>query len=218
MKIIMLGAPGAGKGTQAQRIAKDYGIPHISTGDIFRKNLKEETPLGLEAKTYMDRGALVPDDLTIRMLLARIGEADCRNGYVLDGFPRTVPQAEKLTEVLAQTGEKVDFALDVTVPDENIVERMSGRRSCPGCGRTYHIVYAAPQKEGVCDSCGAALVLRADDAPETVLKRLAVYHEQTEPLIAYYEGQGVLRRIDGTVSMEDVYAQIVALLGEPAEA
>ncbi|MBQ5951284.1 MAG: adenylate kinase [Lachnospiraceae bacterium] len=218
MKIIMLGAPGAGKGTQAQRIAKDYGIPHISTGDIFRKNLKEETPLGLEAKTYMDRGALVPDDLTIRMLLARIGEADCRNGYVLDGFPRTVPQAEKLTEVLAQTGDKVDFALDVTVPDEDIVERMSGRRSCPGCGRTYHIVYAAPQKEGVCDSCGAALVLRADDAPETVLKRLAVYHEQTEPLIAYYEGQGVLRRIDGTVSMEDVYAQIVALLGEPAEA
>lgn len=213
MKIIMLGAPGAGKGTQAKKIAAKYGIPHISTGDIFRANIKNGTELGLKAKSYMDAGGLVPDEITIGMLLDRIHQADCENGYVLDGFPRTIPQAEGLTEALKKNGESIDFAVNVDVPDENIISRMSGRRACLNCGATYHIVYNAPKKEGVCDACGQELVLREDDKPKTVKKRLDVYHDQTQPLIDYYKKEGVLAEVDGTKDMEEVFQNIAAILG-----
>ena len=214
MKIIMLGAPGAGKGTQAKKIAAKYGIPHISTGDIFRANIKGGTELGMKAKSYMDQGQLVPDDVTIGMLLDRIAEADCKNGYVLDGFPRTIPQAESLTKALAERGEKVDYAINVDVPDENIINRMSGRRACLGCGATYHIKFNPPVKEGVCDTCGQELVLRDDDKPETVKKRLDVYHQQTQPLIDYYKNAEVLAEVDGTQPMDAVFQGIVEILGE----
>ena len=213
MKIIMLGAPGAGKGTQAKKIAAKYSIPHISTGDIFRANIKNGTELGLKAKSYMDAGGLVPDEITIGMLLDRIHQADCENGYVLDGFPRTIPQAESLTEALKKIGEAIDFAVNVDVPDENIINRMSGRRACLNCGATYHIVYNAPKTENVCDTCGQELVLRDDDKPETVKKRLDVYHDQTQPLIDYYKNEGVLAEVDGTLDMEDVFQAIVKILG-----
>lgn len=213
MKIIMLGAPGAGKGTQAKKIAEKYGIPHISTGDIFRSNIKGGTELGMKAKAFMDQGALVPDELTIGMLMDRIKEADCENGYVLDGFPRTIPQAESLTAALEAMGQKIDYAVNVDVPDENIINRMSGRRACLNCGATYHIVYNPSKVEGVCDVCGDKLVLRDDDKPETVKKRLDVYHEQTQPLIEYYEKAGVLANVDGTQDMNQVFADIAALLG-----
>lgn len=213
MKIIMLGAPGAGKGTQAKKIAGKYGIPHVSTGDIFRANIKEGTELGLKAKQYMDQGLLVPDEVTIGMLLDRIHQNDCEKGYVLDGFPRTIPQAESLTRALTEHGEAVDFAIDVDVPDENIVNRMGGRRACLKCGATYHVVFAPPAKEGICDVCGSELVLRDDDKPETVQKRLSVYHEQTQPLIDYYREKGVLRTVDGTQSMEKVFEDITGILG-----
>jgi len=214
MKIIMLGAPGAGKGTQAKKIAAKYEIPHISTGDIFRANIKNGTELGKKAKTYMDQGLLVPDELVVDLVVDRVNQEDCSNGYVLDGFPRTIPQAEALDKALAAQGQKMDYAIDVDVPDQNIVERMGGRRACVGCGATYHLVYAAPKKEGICDTCGAELILRDDDKPETVEKRLAVYHEQTQPLIDYYTNAGILKTVDGTVAMEDVFKAIIAILGE----
>lgn len=213
MKIIMLGAPGAGKGTQAERIASKYQIPHISTGDIFRANIKEGTELGRKAKSYMDQGLLVPDSLTVDLVMDRISQEDCKNGYILDGFPRTIPQAESLTEALKARGEALDFAIDVDVPDESIVSRMSGRRACLSCGSTYHIVYAAPAKEGICDKCGSGLVLRDDDKPETVKKRLTVYHEQTQPLIEYYSNEKILRTVDGTKDMEQVFRDITNILG-----
>ncbi len=213
MKIIMLGAPGAGKGTQAKMIADKYSIPHISTGDIFRANIKNNTELGKKAKTYMDQGLLVPDELVVDLIMDRFKEADCANGYVLDGFPRTIPQAEALDNALNAVGEKVDYAINVEVPDANIVTRMSGRRACVGCGATYHIVYNPARTENICDRCGKELILRDDDKPETVQKRLAVYHEQTQPLISYYEKKGVLKEVDGTVDMKDVFGAIVAILG-----
>ncbi|MDD6282625.1 adenylate kinase [Oribacterium sp. HCP28S3_H8] len=213
MKLVMLGAPGAGKGTQAIKIADKYNIPHISTGDIFRANIKGGTELGLKAKSYMDKGELVPDDVTIGMLLDRIGADDCKNGYVLDGFPRTIPQAESLTRALAERDERIDYALDINVPDDNIVKRMSGRRACPKCGSTYHVVYAAPKLENICDKCGAELVIREDDKPETVKERLNVYHKQTEPLISYYKNEGILREIDGTQDLEKVFQDIISILG-----
>lgn len=214
MKIIMLGAPGAGKGTQAKQIADKYGIPHISTGDIFRANIKNGTELGKKAKEYMDQGALVPDELTCDLVMDRIQEDDAKKGFVLDGFPRTIPQAEALSAALEKIGEKMDFAIDVDVPDENIVNRMSGRRACLNCGATYHIVAIPPKVEGKCDRCGSDIVLRDDDKPETVQKRLTVYHEQTQPLIDYYQKQGILRSVDGTVPMEEVFQAIVSILGE----
>ncbi len=213
MKIIMLGAPGAGKGTQAKKIAEKYGIPHISTGDIFRANIKGGTELGMKAKSFMDQGQLVPDDVTIGMLLDRISETDCEGGYVLDGFPRTIPQAESLTRALEARGEKMDYAVDVDVPDAAIVERMSGRRACLSCGATYHVVYNAPAVENVCDACGEALVLRDDDKPETVQKRLTVYHDQTQPLIEYYQKAGILVTVDGTKDLNQVFKDITAVLG-----
>ena len=197
MKIIMLGAPGAGKGTQAKKIAAKYNIPHISTGDIFRANIKNGTELGKQAKTYMDQGLLVPDELVVDLVVDRVNQEDCKEGYVLDGFPRTIPQAE---------------ALDV--PDENIVHRMGGRRACVGCGATYHLEYAPTKVDGICDTCGKELILRDDDKPETVKKRLGVYHEQTQPLIDYYTKAGILTTVDGTIDIEDVFQTIVKILGE----
>jgi len=213
MKIIMLGAPGAGKGTQAKMIADKFSIPHISTGDIFRANIKEGTELGRKAKEYMDKGLLVPDELVVNLVVDRLTWEDAKNGYVLDGFPRTIPQAEALTNALAEKGEKVDFAINIDVPDQNIIDRMGGRRACVSCGATYHIVNIPPKKEGICDVCGAELILRDDDKPETVKKRLDVYHEQTQPLIDYYKAEGVLKDVDGTVDMKDVFESIVKVLG-----
>lgn len=212
MKIVMLGAPGAGKGTQAEMLAEKYGIPHVSTGDIFRMNIKNGTELGMEAKKYMDQGLLVPDELTVRILLDRVAKDDCKEGYVLDGFPRNIPQANVLDEALSKLGEMIDYAINVEVPDENIIRRMSGRRACLACGATYHIEHVPPKKEGICDKCGQELVLRDDDKPETVGNRLQVYKEQTQPLIDFYGKKGVLHNVDGTKDMNEVFEAIVAIL------
>ena len=200
MKIVMLGAPGAGKGTQAKMIAARYGLPHISTGDIFRANIKNGTELGKKAKEYMDQGLLVPDELTVDLVIDRLSQSDCEKGYILDGFPRTIPQAEALDAALSKRGECLDFA------------RMSGRRACTGCGATYHIVYNPSKKGDKCEVCGETLVLRDDDRPETVQKRLDVYHEQTQPLIDYYTGQEILKTVDGTLDMNDVFAAVTKIL------
>lgn len=212
MKIIMLGAPGAGKGTQAKMIAEKYAVPHVSTGDIFRANIKNGTELGMEAKKYMDQGLLVPDELTVKILLDRVAQKDCQNGYVLDGFPRTIPQAEVLDRALNEIGDKIDYAINVDVPDENIIRRMGGRRACLSCGATFHVEHIPPKQEGICDTCGKELVLRDDDKPETVKNRLDVYHKQTQPLIDFYQAKGILRTVDGTVDMKDVFAAITAIL------
>jgi len=213
MKIIMLGAPGAGKGTQAKKIAAKYMIPHISTGDIFRANIKNQTELGLKAKQFMDKGLLVPDDLVVDLVANRILNDDCINGFVLDGFPRTIPQAESLDKALAEVGQAVNFAIDIDVPDETIVKRMGGRRACIRCGSTYHTEYMPTQVEGICDACGGDLVLRSDDEPETVLKRLGVYHEQTQPLIDYYSQVGILKSVDGQQDILVIFDQILAIIG-----
>ena len=193
----MLGAPGAGKGTQAKRVAAEYGIPHISTGDIFRANIKGGTELGKKAKSYMDAGKLVPDELVCDLVADRIAQDDCVNGYVLDGFPRTIPQAEALDAAVSKMGQKMDYALDIDVPDEAIISRMSGRRACVGCGATYHVVFNPPKV----------------DKPETVKTRLDVYHAQTQPLIDYYKAKGILVSVDGTQDMDKVFADIKGLLG-----
>lgn len=214
MKIVMLGAPGAGKGTQAKMIAKECNIPHISTGDIFRENIKNGTALGAKAKTYMDQGLLVPDELVCDLVVDRIQQDDCSNGYILDGFPRTIPQAEALENALTEIGQKLDYAIDIEVPDENIIRRMSGRRSCPKCGAIYHVVNNPPKVEGKCDVCGTELVFRADDKEETVRNRLDVYHKQTQPLIDFYKERNVLKEVDGTKSMDDVFGQIRNIIGK----
>ena len=214
MKIIMLGAPGAGKGTQAKRIAEKYSLPHISTGDIFRANIKNGTELGNKAKSYMDKGSLVPDEITIGMLIDRINDKDCVNGYVLDGFPRTLAQASRLDEALAKRNEKIDYAIDVDVPDENIINRMGGRRACLNCGATYHLEFIPTKVEGICDNCGNEIVIREDDKPETVKKRLEVYHAQTQPLIDYYSNKDILKSVDGTLEIDEVFGAIVHILGE----
>ena len=214
MKIIMLGAPGAGKGTQAKMIAEKCGIPHISTGDIFRANIKNGTELGAKAKEYMDKGLLVPDELVCDLVVDRIQQADCEKGYILDGFPRTIPQAEALEAALNAIEQKLDYAIDIDVPDENIINRMSGRRACVGCGATYHVVFNPTKVEGKCDVCGESLILRDDDKPETVKKRLDVYHTQTQPLIDFYSARKVLVEVDGTQSMAKVFEDIMKILGE----
>lgn len=214
MKIIMLGAPGAGKGTQAARVAEEYKIPHISTGDIFRANIKGGTELGKKAKSYMDAGKLVPDELVCDLVADRIRQEDCVNGYVLDGFPRTIPQAEALDRAVAAMGTKIDFAVNIDVPDEAIVRRMGGRRACVNCGATYHVEFNPPKQEDVCDVCGSNLILRDDDKPETVQTRLSVYHDQTQPLIEYYEKAGALVTVDGTQDMETVFSNIKQRLGD----
>ena len=193
MKIIMLGAPGAGKGTQAKQIAAKYQIPHISTGDIFRANIKNGTELGKKAKTYMDQGALVPDELTCDLVMDRIQQDDCKNGFILDGFPRTIPQAEALDKM----GVEIQYVINIDVADERIIKRMSGRRVCENCGKPYHLTNLPPKVEGVCDDCNGTLVQRKDDHPDTVLARLAVYHKESEPLADYYEKQGKLINVEG---------------------
>lgn len=214
MKIIMLGAPGAGKGTQAKMIAEKCGIPHISTVDIFRANIKNGTELGAKAKEYMDKGLLVPDELVCDLVVDRIQQADCEKGYILDGFPRTIPQAEALENALNAIEQKLDYAIDIDVPDENIINRMSGRRACVGCGATYHVLFNPTKVEGKCDVCGESLILRDDDKPETVKKRLDVYHTQTQPLIDFYTERKVLVEVDGTQSMDKVFDDIMKILGE----
>ena len=212
MKIVMLGAPGAGKGTQAKMISEKYGVPHISTGDIFRANIKENTPLGQKAKEYMDKGLLVPDELVVDLVVDRLAQDDAKKGYVLDGFPRTIPQAEALTEALSKIGEKLDYAIDVDVPDENIVRRMSGRRACVSCGGTYHIKYNPTKVEGVCDACGGELTQRSDESEEAVQVRIDTYNKQTKPLIDYYTMLGELTNVDGNQSMDEVAEEIYKVL------
>ncbi|MEG0805354.1 MAG: adenylate kinase [Lachnospiraceae bacterium] len=214
MKIIMLGAPGAGKGTQAKMISDKYHIPHISTGDIFRANIKQGTELGKRAKKFIDDGLLVPDELVLDLVADRIAQTDCKEGFVLDGFPRTIPQAENLDESLKNLNEKMDVAIDVDVPDKAIVHRMSGRRTCIECGATYHIESMPTKVEGICDRCASKTVLRNDDKPETVQRRLVVYHEQTKPLIDYYKEKGILYSVDGTKPVTDVFENIMQILGE----
>lgn len=212
MKIIMLGAPGAGKGTQAKKLASKYNIPHISTGDIFRANIKNNTELGNKAKVYMDQGLLVPDELVVDLVVDRFKNPDCANGYVLDGFPRTIPQAEALDKALANNQDAIEYAIDVDVPDEVIIDRMAGRRACLNCGATYHTITIPPKKEGICDTCDSPLVLREDDKPETVKKRLTVYHEQTQPLIEYYIKKGILKSVDGTKTMDDTFKEVILII------
>ena len=209
----MLGAPGAGKGTQAKRIAAKFSIPHISTGDIFRANIKNNTPLGAKAKSYMDKGELVPDELVIELIMDRFAQDDCVNGYVLDGFPRTIPQAEELDKALKSVNDNLDYAIDVEVTDDNIINRMSGRRACVNCGATYHIVHNPPKVENECDTCNGELILRDDDKPETVKNRLDVYHTQTEPLLKYYTEKGILYTVDGTQDMDTVFDSICKIVG-----
>ncbi len=208
MKLIFLGAPGAGKGTQAEIIAKELKIPTISTGNIIREALANGTDMGLKAKSFIEAGKLVPDDVVIGIIKERLAAEDCKNGFILDGFPRTIPQAEALDNM----GIIIDKVVDIDVPDENIVNRMSGRRVCKACGSSYHIVNKKPQVEGVCDACGGELQIRKDDAPETVLDRLNVYHEQTEPLKDYYAKCGKLRSVEGTAPITEITASILKVL------
>ena len=208
MKIIMLGAPGAGKGTHAKKITEKFGIPAISTGDIFRENIKNGTELGKKAKEYMDAGNLVPDELVCDLVVDRLKQDDCKNGYILDGFRRTIPQAE----ALAKDDDAIDYALEIFIEDQAIIDRMSGRRVCKSCGATYHVVNIPPKTEGVCDECDGELIVRDDDAPETVKKRLDVYHEQTAPLIDYYKKQGILKVIDGSKGLDTCFEEICGIL------
>ena len=213
MKLIMLGGPGAGKGTQAKKIAEKYTIPHISTGDIFRANIKNNTELGKKAKEYINQGLLVPDELVVDLVVDRLGQEDAKKGYVLDGFPRTIPQAEALTKALKEKNEEIDYAVNIEVADEVIVNRMAGRRACVAWGGTYHVEFNPTKQEGICDACGGELVLRDDDKPETVQKRLEVYHKQTQPLIDYYTTAGKLVEVDGTQEVNKVFEAIVEILG-----
>ena len=214
LRTILLGPPGAGKGTQAAKIVEKYGVPHISTGDIFRENIKKGTELGKKAQEYMNRVELVPDDLVIEIATTRLLEDDCRNGFLLDGFPRTVYQAEKLDEFLAARGSKIDKVLDIAVEKEELITRLTGRRVCKACGASFHVVNIPPKQEGVCDYCGGELIQRADDNLETVTNRIDVYEAQTMPLIDYYEKAGNLVHIDGSTGLENVFADIVSALGE----
>ena len=214
LRTILLGPPGAGKGTQAVKIVEKYGVPHISTGDIFRENIKKGTELGKRAQEYMNRGELVPDDLVIEIATTRLLEDDCKNGFLLDGFPRTVYQAEKLDEFLAAHGSKIDKVLDIAVEKEELITRLTGRRVCKACGASYHVVNIPPKTEGICDACGGELVQRADDNIETVTNRIDVYEAQTKPLVDYYEKAGNIAHIDGATGLDNVFADIVKALGE----
>ena len=213
MNIIMLGAPGAGKGTFSAFLEERYSLPHIATGDIFRENIKNNTELGQKAKSYMDQGLLVPDELVVSLVADRLAKDDCKAGFILDGFPRTLVQAEALKETLADMGAQIDYALDFECPDDFIIERMAGRRVCKGCGASYHLVNVPPKQEGICDVCGGELYQREDDAPETVAKRLEVYHKETQPLIDYYEKEGVLKCVDGTIRRDNVFKVLAEILG-----
>ncbi|GLF92479.1 adenylate kinase [Bacillus safensis] len=213
MNLVLMGLPGAGKGTQAERIVDDYGIPHISTGDMFRAAMKEETQLGLEAKSFIDKGELVPDEVTIGIVRERLGKNDCEQGFLLDGFPRTVAQAEALEEILKDLGRTIDYVINIKVDKDALMERLTGRRICKNCGATYHLVFNPPAKENVCDKCGGELYQRADDNAETVSTRLEVNLKQTEPLLNFYSEKGYLENIEGAKHINDVYADIKDLLG-----
>lgn len=212
MNIILLGPPGAGKGTQAKMLVDKYGIPQISTGDILRAAVKEGTPLGKEAKSYMDKGQLVPDSVVIGIVEERIQEPDCRNGYMLDGFPRTVPQAEALDQKLGQLGSQIDHVVSIEVDREELIKRLTGRRTCRDCGAGFHVMFDPPQKEGVCDKCGGELYQRDDDNVETVTSRLEVYESQTRPLIDYYKKQGKVRAVDGKGEIKEIFNRITQVL------
>ena len=212
-RLVLLGPPGAGKGTQAVKIAEKYQIPHISTGDIFRKNVKEGTPLGKKAKEYMDKGELVPDELVVELVADRLDAADCKNGFLLDGFPRTVFQAEKLDQYLEAKGIALDKVIDISADEEVLLARMIGRRVCRACGAPYHIKNMPPKKEGICDICGGEVYQRADDTEETVRNRFKVYQKQTMPLIAYYEKLGNIIHIQSAGSPDTVFASIISVLG-----
>ncbi|MGQ9484752.1 MAG: adenylate kinase [Desulfosoma sp.] len=213
MNIILLGPPGAGKGTQAKRMIERYGIPQISTGDMLRAALKAGTPLGLEAKKYMDQGALVPDVVVVGLVKERIQQQDCKKGYMLDGFPRNVSQAETLDGMLKELGQKIDHVVCIDVPDQELVQRLTGRRTCRECGAGFHVIFDPPKKEGVCDKCGGQLYQRDDDNEATVTSRLKVYADQTRPLIDYYEKQGKLRKINGLGSIDEIFERIKMVLG-----
>ena len=212
MKLILLGAPGAGKGTQAEIISERLSVPTISTGNIIRAALKAQTEMGIKAKEFIDKGLLVPDDVVIGIVRDRLKENDCKNGFILDGFPRTVPQAQALDEM----GIEIDKVIDIQVPDEKIVQRLSGRRVCGGCGASYHLLYKKPEKDGVCNHCGAQLVQRTDDKEETILERLKVYHEQTEPLVDYYRKKNKLVVVEGQEEVADTTALTLKALEEEA--
>ena len=214
MNLILLGPPGAGKGTQAVKIIEKYNIPHISTGDIFRKNISEGTRLGKKAKEYMDKGELVPDSLVIEIATDRLTEDDCKNGFLLDGFPRTVEQALALDAFLGEHGKKIDHVLDIDVPKEELMTRLIGRRVCKNCGATYHVTNMPPKIEGICDKCGGELMQRADDTESTVENRIEVYNKQTKPLLNYYDKLGNIAHLDGSIGLEKLFAQIVGILGE----
>ena len=213
MKIVLLGAPGAGKGTQAKALSEKLSVPHISTGDIFRANIKGNTPLGVKAKEYIDKGQLVPDELTVEIVKERLVNPDCCNGFILDGFPRTIPQAEYLDKVLNDMKIELDATLLINVKDDDIIKRMSGRRTCPNCGASYHIIFNPTKVEGICDDCNTPVIQRADDAPETVLSRLETYHKQTQPLISYYEKAGKLKVAEGADEVEQTTARVYKVLG-----
>lgn len=212
MRIILLGPPGSGKGTQAALIQKKYNIPHISTGDIFRKNIKNNTPIGIEAKKYIDKGLLVPDEITLQIIEDRFSEDDCKNGFLLDGFPRTLVQAEALGKELVKLDKKLDAVVNLVVRDEVIVNRMTGRRVCDSCGSNYNIHFSKPKVDGVCDKCGGHLYSREDDSFETVTRRLEVYNNQTQPLIKYYTEKALLKAVDGELSAEEVFDYITKAL------
>lgn len=214
MDIILLGPPGSGKGTQAQKMVERYHIPQISTGDILRGAVKERTPLGMEAQGYMDQGKLVPDEVVVGIVRERLKESDCKGGFILDGFPRTVPQAEALDSTLGEMQRAIDHVVSIEVPNEELIKRLTGRRTCRNCGAMYHIIFDPPAKEGVCDRCGEELYQRDDDQEETIRARLQVYEEQTAPLIAYYRGKGLLRAIDGVGAIEEIFRKIVQAIEE----
>ncbi|MEG9298725.1 adenylate kinase [Mangrovibacillus sp. Mu-81] len=213
MNIVLMGLPGAGKGTQAEKIVEKYGIPHISTGDMFRAAIKDGTELGLKAKSFMDNGDLVPDEVTIGIVRERLSKEDCGSGFLLDGFPRTVAQAEALENILADLGKKMNYVININVDKDILMERLTGRRICKECGATYHLVFNPPKAEGVCDRCGGELYQRADDNEETVQNRLDVNIKQTQPLLAYYDDKGYLKNIDGQQDIDKVFDDIDELLG-----
>lgn len=217
MRLIIMGPPGAGKGTQAARIVKKYGIPHISTGDIFRQNLKERTPLGLKAKEYMDKGLLVPDEVVVAIVEDRLKKEDCQKGFLLDGFPRTVPQADSLDGVLEKMNVKLDKAININVDKGVLIERAVGRRMCKECGATYHVKFNPPKQQDICDLCGGKLIQREDDREETVTKRIEVYLQQTQPLIQYYRDKGLLVEINGEQGIDEVFQDITRAIGSENE-
>jgi adenylate kinase len=212
MNIVLFGPPGAGKGTQAKELTKKYGIPHISTGDILRANVRDGTELGMKAKEYMDRGELVPDTVLIGLIRNRLNEPDCKEGYLLDGYPRTIPQADALDVILREIGKPLDVVINIDVSDDSLVERLSGRRTCPNCGESYHVVFNPPEQQGVCDSCGSQLYQRDDDREEVIRQRLAVYNQKTKPLIDYYAKAGILINIDGSRSVDDVFRAVSGVM------